>query len=107
MKTIGKLVCLILCAAAFGVCDARADQQLATSQKTFHTPAGNFGIWKISVTDSSSTRNDYWLLFGRLGKWHVSTTQHKPASLLPIVFVTCAAGALVFTAKHRNPIAPK
>jgi hypothetical protein len=81
-----------------------ADQRLLSDNKTIDTPVGKFGFWKITRIDPSYTSSDYWILFGRLGKWHVKNSHYgRRTPLLAILVVASMAGALALAAKHRRP----
>jgi len=102
MRTRAKLGSAALSVLALTVGPVVGEQRLVTSERTVNTPAGRFGLWKISEMDGGYARNDYWLLFGRLGKWHLRTLHQGRTSLLPVVFVSSVVVALVITAKQRN-----
>jgi hypothetical protein len=104
MKRRAKLVCLIACILSLGVFASVGEDGVAMVQKTVDTPAGRFGIWKLSAVDQGYTESDYWLLFGKLGKWHLRTTHQGAMPLLPIALGGILIGTLAFTARQRNQL---
>jgi hypothetical protein len=97
-----KVACLAFAVLALTCCGTFAEEHPIAVEKTIKTPAGKFGIWKVSTADSNHTRCEYWLLFGRLGTWHIGATRNRPLPLLPIVFVSTIAAALVLRENPRN-----
>jgi hypothetical protein len=103
MNRTPKLVCLIVSLLIVASLDGIGDQRLPSDTRTVDTPVGKVGIWRITEIDSSYTSHEYWILFGRLGKWHIKASNHgKPTPLVPIMVLGCIAGTLAVAAGHRK-----
>ena len=107
MNGTPKLVCLILSILVVASLPGLGDQRLLSDNKTIVTPVGKVGIWRITEINPSYTRHEYWVLFGRLGKWHIKDSSHgRPTALLPIIVLASIAGVLVVAAGHRRTAEP-
>jgi hypothetical protein len=92
------LVCLFLERAG-----ANDDQRLLTYDRTVETALGKFGVWEVTELGPSYTDREYWIFFGRLGRWHLRTSTHgKATPLFPIVVVVSMLGAVVLVARQRR-----
>lgn len=103
MNRTPKLVCLILSILVVTSVGGIGDQRLLSDNKTIDTPVGKVGIWRITEIDPSYTSHEYWIMFGRLGKWHIKgSSRGNPTPLLPIIVLASIAGVLVVAAGHRR-----
>jgi hypothetical protein len=99
-----KLLCLGLSVSLLVSLAQAGAQEFVSVDRTVSTPMGRMGFWKVTAKELPGyTQSDYWILFGRLGKWHFKgSALRRPIPLMPVVLFAAITGVLVATARQRK-----